>query len=73
MSTVRMCDRCGNIFSEREDGWTTMTGTTMRRDAEGRMRQSTEQLDACPRCTTGQNVPRPMLAELESHVADETA
>lgn len=27
MSAVRMCDRCGNIFSEREDGWTTLSGT----------------------------------------------
>lgn len=65
MSTVRMCDRCGNIFSEREDGWTTMTGTTMRRDEKsGQMRQSTEQLDACPNCSAGPIVPKPRLVEL---------
>lgn len=68
MSTVRMCDRCGNIFSEREDGWTTMTGTTMRRDEKtGQMRSATEQLDTCPRCSAGVTVPRPMIPELSAY------
>ena len=62
MSTVRMCDRCGNIFSEREDGWTSMTGTTMRRDSEGRLKSTTEQLDACPSCSVGREIPRPTVA-----------
>lgn len=69
MSTVRMCDRCGNIFSEREDGWTSMQGTTMRRDEKGQMRQTTEALDACPRCSAGREVPRPVLAENASETA----
>ena len=63
MSTVRMCDRCGNIFSEREDGWGNFTGTTMRRDEKGRMQQITEALDACPRCNGITESPRPMLQE----------
>lgn len=59
-----MCDRCGQIFSEREDGWTTMTGTTMRRAENGSMRQTSEQLDACPRCSGSAEVPKPTLREL---------
>ncbi len=51
MSAVRMCDRCGHVFSERAEGWGTYTGTTMRRDPEtGRQRQVTEQLDLCGGC-----------------------
>jgi hypothetical protein len=64
-----MCDRCGNIFSEREDGWTSMQGTTMRRDEKGQMRQTTEALDACPRCSAGPTVPKPQLAEWNSNEA----
>jgi len=58
-----MCDRCGNIFSEREDGWTSMTATTVRRNEKGELRSQQENLDACPRCSAGPVVPRPMLAE----------
>lgn len=61
MSAVRMCDRCGNIFSEREDGWSTFSGTRMNRDDHGRMRDVSEQMDSCPKCTTG-GVLTPRLA-----------
>jgi uncharacterized protein YbbK (DUF523 family) len=70
MSTVRMCDRCGEVFSEREDGWTTMTGTTMRRDEKGDMKRTTEQLDACPGCSAGSGVPRPTIRELQAGAGD---
>lgn len=53
MSAVRMCDRCGAIFSEREDGWTTFTGTRVARDQHGQQRNTTEQIDTCAACTIG--------------------
>lgn len=52
MSSVRMCDRCGNIFSERQEGWGTFTGTSFRKDETGRRYQESVQLDACPVCNT---------------------
>ena len=53
MSAVRMCDRCGGIFSEREDGWTTFPGTRVARDQNGQQRNTTEQIDNCSPCTIG--------------------
>lgn len=61
MSAVRMCDRCGNIFSEREAGWSTFTGTRMERDENGRARNITEQIDTCSTCTIGSTL-TPRLA-----------
>jgi hypothetical protein len=62
VSAVRMCDRCGNIFSEREDGWSTFTGSTVKRDQNGQQRATTDQIDTCQVCTTiGSNV-TPKLA-----------
>lgn len=61
MSAVRMCDSCGNIFSEREDGWTTLQGTQVRRDSSGQQRSVTEQMDTCSTCTVGP-AKRPRLA-----------
>lgn len=53
-----MCDRCGGIFSEREDGWRSMEAATIRRDPEtGRSRSVVEMLDTCPPCTQAANVP----------------
>lgn len=53
MSSVRMCDRCGRIFSEREDGWTTYQGTRTARNAEGRITQQTATMDECSNCASG--------------------
>lgn len=50
MSSVRMCDRCGTVFSERVEGWGTYQGSTSRRDPNGRLRQVTESLDLCSGC-----------------------
>lgn len=52
MSSVRMCDQCGNIFSEREDGWGTYTGAVVKRNAHGKQEANPETLDSCPRCTS---------------------
>jgi hypothetical protein len=48
-----MCDRCGTIFSEREDGWSTFQGSTVRRSVEGRQIATTDQIDTCSACTIG--------------------
>lgn len=61
MSAVRMCDSCGEIFSEREDGWASGEVARMARDERGQMRRVAEQLDTCSKCTTG-TAPRPRLA-----------
>jgi hypothetical protein len=48
MSAVRMCDQCGRIFSENEDGWTTAPVQSMKRDERGQMRPVVSQRDLCP-------------------------
>lgn len=52
MSAVRMCDKCGKIFSENAPGWTTFTGSTMRM-VEGRRTTVQQSMDLCPPCTDG--------------------
>lgn len=59
-----MCDRCGTIFSERDEGWSTFSGSTRKRDNEGKWVTQTDSLDSCPECTelmTGASV-RPVAA-----------
>jgi hypothetical protein len=62
MSSVRMCDKCGNIFSENEEDWSTFTGAVKRRREDGS--RYTEQIsqDACPVCTGGTQVVTPRVA-----------
>lgn len=66
MSSVRMCDRCGNIFSETEDGWQTFTATTRQRDPKSKQWQTVQAvLDACSSCAIGGEPlagNRPMIA-----------
>jgi hypothetical protein len=45
-----MCDSCGRIFSENEDGWATGAIQAMKRGPDGGMRPVTTQQDACPEC-----------------------
>lgn len=61
MSAVRMCDSCGEIFSEREEGWASMQAQRMTRK-DGRPVSMVENLDSCPACTNGERVQRPRLA-----------
>jgi hypothetical protein len=65
MSSVRMCDRCGSIFSERSDDWSTFTGTTKRRNRDsGQIETQSDTLDSCPDCTELMTsaTPRPVPA-----------
>lgn len=50
MSSVRMCDRCGAVFSELAEGWQTYQGTTIKRDDDGRRITVAVNQDACPDC-----------------------
>jgi hypothetical protein len=52
MSSVRMCDRCGTVFSEKADGWSTFSGSTRRKDPQtGKVEMISDQLDSCTECT----------------------
>lgn len=62
MSSVRMCDKCGEIFSENAEGWSTYSGSVKRRGEKGGAEWQTLTQDACPACTNGTSVPTPRLA-----------
>jgi hypothetical protein len=57
-----MCDKCGTIFSENDEDWSTFTGALKRRREDGT--RYTEQVtqDACPACTNGSHAVTPRLA-----------
>jgi len=65
-----MCDRCGTIFSERADDWSTYTGTVQRKNREtGKRELVSDTMDACPECTElqfGTPAQRPELATTAS-------
>lgn len=50
MSSVRMCDKCGAIFSENEEGWSTFTGARKMKAGRSSEYQEAAQ-DACPSCS----------------------
>jgi hypothetical protein len=52
MSSVRMCDGCGFIFSENTEGWSNMTGNRMVRNPDtGKMENKSASVDYCDTCT----------------------
>ena len=65
MSHVRMCDRCGTIFSELAEDWTTFSGSQRRRDpATGKYYTNDVMQDSCPKCSRkafGQVAPKAAL------------
>ena len=70
MSSVRMCDRCSSIFSERAEGWSTYTGAIRKRDDNGQWVTQSDTLDSCPECTELMTAPPPVrpMAQLGSSV-----
>ena len=50
MSSVRLCDGCGELFSENVEGWATQSATITKRDDNGRPVAVSAQLDKCPVC-----------------------
>lgn len=66
MSSCRMCDTCGTVFSERAEGWSSGQITVNKTDLQtGKPTTQTLILDKCPECTElGQGPPpRPQLTE----------
>jgi hypothetical protein len=68
-----MCDRCGNIFSENSEDWSTFNGTIMRKDDSGRRVSETVVQDACGQCTNGKSAPAPRLAIQGRYDPEKTA
>jgi hypothetical protein len=50
MSSVRMCDTCGTIFSELEEGWASGTVAIRTRDRDGKMTVKNADRDQCASC-----------------------
>lgn len=67
MSSVRMCDRCGTIFSELDSGWQTFSASTFTEDDDGNRKAVSVLMDACPSCAleTPKNRRERRTAELE--------
>lgn len=65
MSSVRMCDKCGKVFSELEDGWATMSGSQSVINPITGKRETREAMqDTCGECNAvGLNGPR-MIAQV---------
>ena len=57
-----MCDKCGQIFSENAEDWSTYQGTLKRRREDGSRYTESVTQDACPTCTNGNTVLIPRLA-----------
>lgn len=73
MSSVRMCDRCGSVFSERAEGWTTFSGGTRRKNQDGQWVTLQDTMDQCPECTELTLTPqRPELTTALSDVRQPT-
>jgi hypothetical protein len=52
-----MCDKCGDLFSENSEDWSTFSGTVKRKREDGSRYTETLSQDACPACTTGTTAP----------------
>lgn len=46
-----MCDSCGLVFSENDDGWTTLTGTMQLKNENGKRYTKEVVQDKCIACT----------------------
>lgn len=69
MSSVRMCDKCGEVFSELSEGWQTATLNTVNTDEYGRQTSEAIRQDFCADCAVG--TPRKKKqTELEERIAD---
>lgn len=61
MSSVRMCDKCGTIFSENDDGWSSTNGAVQRRRENGTRYAEQVTKDFCARCMGNGEQPAPRL------------
>jgi len=51
VSSVRMCDNCGEIFSEAEERWSTAQQVQIKVDESGQRRHVSLSVDFCPDCS----------------------
>lgn len=51
VSNVKMCDKCGRIFSELDEGWQAFTVSTRRKAENGQVRNEMVAMDACKDCS----------------------
>lgn len=73
MSSVRMCDRCGDIFPEGAEGSAVGTVTVMKRDSEtGRKMAIQETQDQCPPCAGGGTVPTPRIRQITADTVEDS-
>lgn len=63
MSQVRMCDRCGTIFSERDEGWESYTATRRVKNENGQWIEERDALDSCVSCTA-RGIVRPTVKSI---------
>lgn len=68
MSHVRMCDRCGDIFSERAEFTSAQVTRIVRKD--GRQTPVVDQVDYCVKCAGSAEPPAPRLAITSSEPAE---
>lgn len=75
MSSLRGCGKCGGIFSENEEDWSTFTGKQSRRDKiTGRRYTEDVEDDSCPQCSRGEKplANRPRLPLIGPYGNQET-
>lgn len=72
MSSVRMCDNCGNIFSENDEGWTTFSGSRSRKREDGSRYVENTIKDACSPCSNKTFQP-PALKNISAEEVNEKA
>lgn len=65
MSSVRMCDKCGKVFSENSENWSTMSGSQMYTDpVTGKRGRRDVEMDVCGTCNTIGLSEEPLQAQL---------
>lgn len=67
-----MCDKCGNLFSERAEGWGTGQ-LSVTKTIDGRRRTVTETMDVCPPCNAFDGAPIPSLPALTAVAGPDAA
>lgn len=68
MSAVRMCDRCGRIFPEGEEGSGIFGGSRMfKNERTGRMESVQTQMDVCGQCNTFPAPVQPRVIDAKAH------
>jgi hypothetical protein len=70
-----MCDNCGFVFSENQEGWSNMTGNRMVRNTDtGKMEPKNASVDYCGDCTenmaAGAGMQRPKSPDTRAQITN---